>query len=397
MSIKTWLMPIVMERMLSAQQQERARSKFERGRSARKAAHEVHYFHQNDDPYSQLLAAQLPRFLERYRVQLIAHLVSPPTDAAAPERERLQAYSARDAALLAAHVGIPAPQPQSIAASDPAETLTQADALRRKLGHYLGATLYYGGEWYWGIDRLHHLESRLQRLGLQASATVQGSMFPPGQDLTEPVALQNPPPIDFFFSLRSPYSAIVAPRVFELARLTGAQVNLRFVLPMAMRGLPVPREKRMYIVHDAAREARMRGIPFGRFNDPLGAPTERGLSLIPLAESQGLGQAYVLSFMRGVWSEGLDAGSDTALELIATRAGMTWATAKKALKNPAWRSQAEQHRAEMFDLGLWGVPSFRVGNTSVWGQDRLWAVQDALHIAPVLTTHLEQGVGDLPE
>jgi 2-hydroxychromene-2-carboxylate isomerase len=250
--------------------------------------------------------------------------------------------------------------------------------MRRKLGHYLGATLFYGGEWYWGIDRLHHLESRLQSLGLQSSAAVQGSLFPPGQDITEAVALHNPPPIDFFFSLRSPYSAIAAPRVFELARLTGARVNLRFVLPMAMRGLPVPREKRLYIVRDAAREARMRGIPFGRLNDPLGAPTERGLSLIPLAESQGLGQAYVLSFMRGVWAEGFNAGSDDALKLIATRAGLTWAEAQKALKDAAWRDQAELNRAEMFDLGLWGVPSFRVGDTSVWGQDRLWAVQDAL-------------------
>jgi len=377
-SIKTWLMPIVMERMLSAQQLDKARAKQERQRASRNAAHSVHYFHQSDDPYSQLLAAQLPRFLERYRVNLVTHLVSPPTDAAAPDRARLVAYSARDAALVASHYGLQAPQPLAISASEATETVAQADRLRQKLGHYLGATLLYAGEWYWGIDRLHHLEARLQSLGLQTGPEVQGCMFPPGRDLTQAVALQNPPPIDFFFSLRSPYSAIVAPRVFELARLTGAQVNLRFVLPMVMRGLPVPREKRLYIVRDAAREARMRGIPFGRLNDPVGAPTERGLALMPLAESQGVGQAYVLSFMRGVWAEGLDAGSDGALKLIATRAGLAWAEAQKALKDAAWQGQAEHNRAEMFDLGLWGVPSFRVGDTSVWGQDRLWAVQDAL-------------------
>ena len=38
-------------------------------------------------------------------------------------------------------------------------------ALRRRLGHYLGAMLHYGGEWYWGVDRLWHLERRLQQLG----------------------------------------------------------------------------------------------------------------------------------------------------------------------------------------------------------------------------------------
>ena len=44
----------------------------------------------------------------------------------------------------------------------------------------------------------------------------------------------------------------------------------------------------------------------------------------------------------------------------------------------AWRQIAEQNRQEMFALGLWGVPSFKVGDTAVWGQDRLWAVQQAL-------------------
>ena len=36
----------------------------------------------------------------------------------------------------------------------------------------------------------------------------------------------------------------------------------------------------------------------------------------------------------------------------------------------------------MFALGLWGVPSFRVRDTAVWGQDRLWAVRQALLESP---------------
>jgi 2-hydroxychromene-2-carboxylate isomerase len=162
-----------------------------------------------------------------------------------------------------------------------------SNALRQQLGHYLGATFFYAGEWYWGIDRLHHLERRLQDLGAQRLG-VQDLMFPPDADLSGPVSLASPLPIDFFFSFRSPYSAIVAPRVFELGRRTGAPVRLRFILPMVMRGLPVPREKRAYITLDAAREAHARGIPFGRLNDPVGRPTERGLSLIPVCRADGV-------------------------------------------------------------------------------------------------------------
>jgi 2-hydroxychromene-2-carboxylate isomerase len=32
----------------------------------------------------------------------------------------------------------------------------------------------------------------------------------------------------------------------------------------------------------------------------------------------------------------------------------------------------------MFARGLWGVPSSVVNDTAVWGQDRLWAVEQAL-------------------
>ena len=33
-------------------------------------------------------------------------------------------------------------------------------------GHYMSAMMLYVGEWYWGLDRLDHLESRLNYLGL---------------------------------------------------------------------------------------------------------------------------------------------------------------------------------------------------------------------------------------
>jgi hypothetical protein len=45
---------------------------------------------------------------------------------------------------------------------------------------------------------------------------------------------------------------------------------------MVMRKLPVPRQKALAFVRDAAREARYHGIPFGRIADPVGRPVERG-------------------------------------------------------------------------------------------------------------------------
>jgi 2-hydroxychromene-2-carboxylate isomerase len=348
-----------------------------------------------------------------------------PPDAAAPERDKLVAYSRQDAQRLARHLGLdfedPLRQPDAGAVeitarlllgaieSDRFVELAQplsaqlwhgspptsapplapasaaalqahreaADALRQRLGHYLGATFHYGGEWYWGLDRLHHLERRLQDLGAQRDAGDALLFAPDAEDFDAPM-LQHAPAIDFYFSLRSPYSAIAAPRVLALGRASGAPVRLRYLLPMVMRGLPVPAAKRRYIAFDAAREARLHGIAFGRINDPVGRPTERGLALMPLAEREGRAPQFLLSFMQGVWAEGIDAGSDRGLRTLAERAGLAWTDARAALEDDAWRRTAEANRAEMFALGLWGVPSFRVRDTVVWGQDRLWAVRDAL-------------------
>lgn len=430
MSLKTLLLPPISQRLLSRERLQQQRAKAERTRVAAGLPHQVHYFHQVDDPYSALTATALKLLVARYDIALCPHVVSPPPDSAAPERDKLVTYSRRDAALLARHWGLdytdPGRQPaegncsvvgcalvaaledgrfldvvaplsqalwqhpdaplatldsgkglRQVAPEALAEHQRASDALREKWGHYLGATFYYGGEWYWGIDRLYHLELRLQALCQRRSGSVE-LMFAPSPDVRSPVELVNAPVIDFFFSLRSPYSAIVVQRVFELSRLTQAPVRLRFVLPMVMRGLPVPQAKRMYIARDAAREAFARGVPFGRLNDPVGRPTERGLALIPLAERYGRGQAYVLSFMQGVWAEGIDAGTDRGLRHIAERAGLAWSHAKAALQDEGWRATADANRQEMLALGLWGVPSFLVDGVAVWGQDRLWAVQEAV-------------------
>ena len=440
MSLKSLLMPAVTAWWLSPQRLDGQRRSAERRRKQRGERHQVHYFHQADDPYSALMVQCLPRLRVRYDIDVVPHLVSPPADDAAPDRERLQAYSRKDAAWLAQQHGLSfvdrgqQPGAQTIernsaqlvhaitsqtfeahsaalvhALWNPGNTSTftstftvtptvsstqdlptasaaqvqshldAANALRHRLGHYNGGMLYCAGEWYWGLDRLHYLEARLQALGAARPGT-QGLMFPPEAATLWPIAAPAPSTcIDFFFSLRSPYSAIVAQRLFALTQGTNIQVRLRYVLPMVMRGLAVPRSKRMYISLDAAREARRLNVPFGRLCDPVGRPTERGLALMPLAQAQGVGPAYLQSFMQGVWAQGLDAGSDKCLRRITERAGLTWPDVCTALQDDAWRLIAEANRVEMLNLGLWGVPSFKIGDTAVWGQDRLAAIELALH------------------
>jgi 2-hydroxychromene-2-carboxylate isomerase len=388
-SLKSWLMPVISQRFLSRERLLALRRQAEQKRQSQSRPHVLHFFHQVDDPYSQLLAQAIPLLKSRYAVSILQNVVGEPDDSAVPEREMLKAYSQLDASRLASHYGLRFPEAvEPVHTPKPtAESLLASHRLRKTWGHYLSGMIYYEGEWYWGIDRLHHLESRLTDLGLstqkkshpqQRSAPLFATQqYQPLRNVLEGTS------IDFYFSLRSPYSAISVAKVFEWAKANGVQVNLKYVLPMVMRGLPVPAEKRKYISLDTAREAHVQNVPFGRLNDPVGKPTERGLALIPFAQMHQLAESYIQSFMRGVWSEGLDAGTDAHLKIMVERAGLNWEAAKDILKSKAndahWRAVAEQNRQAMLALGLWGVPSFRFEETAVWGQDRFWVIEKAMH------------------
>jgi 2-hydroxychromene-2-carboxylate isomerase len=123
-------------------------------------------------------------------------------------------------------------------------------------------------------------------------------------------------------------------------------------------------------------------MPFGTIVDPVGRPTERGLAVLHHAIQAGKGPEFAQSFLQGAFADGIDAGSDAGLQQMATRAGIDAATVARALKDESWRAIAEANRQELFGLGLWGVPSFRVNaNRPHWGQDRLWVIEQELQNA----------------
>lgn len=421
MSLKTLIASQVMQYVTGERRQENRRAGAERRRKKEGRMHEVEYFHVAGDPYSHLVLQVLPALAARYDLVIRPRLAPPPPDWAAPERQKLEDYAREDAARLAAKAGLsfsdPGAQPSAarLAAAEiaiaaileapdfaakalaisqalwtgaalpsggvsAAAALAEGGARREKLGHYLGGMLHYEGEWYWGVDRLHYLERRLRSLGAQKTGAPEAFLFvqPDSPQADGRASGGAAKEVHFYLSFRSPYTYIAAERIRALALAYGAELKLRFVLPMVMRGLPVPRMKGYYITTDVAREARRMGIAFGKIADPVGTPVERGYSILPMAMEAGLGFEFCQSFLKGVWAEGIDAGSDDGLKTIVERAGLDWNAARALIGGDHWRAEAEANRAEMMNLGIWGVPSFRVGDVATWGQDRMWIIEDEL-------------------
>ena len=53
------------------------------------------------------------------------------------------------------------------------------------------------------------------------------------------------------------------------------------------------------------------------------------------------------------------------MALIGQRAGLSAADIAAALADSTWRAVAEANRTDLFERGLWGVPSFRVDEQPV--------------------------------
>jgi 2-hydroxychromene-2-carboxylate isomerase len=427
MGIKSLVVSRVAESLMGEGQLVSRRNKAEAARKRAGNPHLISYFHQIDDPYSHIAAQALSFLLSRYNVELKIYLVGPPAEWATPERSYLRDYARRDCEKLAEKSGLHYPyqgwqpsietgqaaleaacavqaQPNFLKALiqigsdlwtgpwtgpstssviqglDVAAILAKGEAKRGSLGHFMSAMIHYEGEWYWGLDRLHYLEARLAELGLRLERAPDEAIWtPPATPRRDAIpATSSGSCIEYFLSFRSPYTYIATKRAKALADAYNVPLKLRFVLPMVMRGLAVPPMKSRYFSLDTAREARRLGLPFGRICDPLGKPVERGYALLPWAVQQGRGYEYCLSFMEKVWSQGVDAGTDAGLAKIVNEAGLDWNTARGLLNTNDWRAEAENNRLALAALGHWGVPCFKFQETVVWGQDRLWVIEDAL-------------------
>jgi 2-hydroxychromene-2-carboxylate isomerase len=440
--LRRWLFSAFIKRMLRPERLLKKRQSHEKQRSKKNARHRVEFFYQLDDAYSHLAAQLLSSLVERYDIELVCYLVSGAKGDNLAEPELLSKLSSYDACSIASHYGLTFPQQhqQSTQPIDPyllelgsailsaqssdlfihcAAQVGQAlwsgdkaamaalasqhgcadaidatahlkagNARRDKLGHYSGAMFYYAGEWYWGVDRLYHLESRLRELGVDQCP--QKPPLAPRPEISIGHTKDNGRlRLEVYVSLRSPYTAISFDRSVRLAQQTGVELVVRPVLPMVMRGVPVTREKGLYIFFDAAREAAIAAVPFGQFYDPVGEPVRRCYSLYPWACEQGKGAELLSSFLHCAFAQGVNTNTDLGLRAVVERAGLDWSQALGIIGKSGWEEMLDANRKAMYDAGLWGVPSFRLIDENgqqilaLWGQDRLWLV--AREIQSILT------------
>jgi len=385
----------------------------------------LRFYHRVDDPWSHLLLQVLPRLQTTYDVNIECFTVPVAPPEYSPRADMLDCHALRDAQDLCRYFELhfstnglaPSKAAAALAARcllsvadsslylDLAQSLGEAlftaddarlnsicrmspmisseealDQLERnqqrllREDHFHGGMIGFGANWYWGVDRLSHLEHDLLVGGHRRTNTSVGLLTHREESSSPSLHIDTGAPlleIDFYCTFRSPYAYLAAPRVFALEQRYPVRVRPRLMLPMKMAGFVIPESKSRYFRFDPAREALRLGMPFGNFYDPYGRGLERAMALADLAADEGQLASYILSVTRGVWAEGLDLASDEGLRVCVERAGLDWQVAASRVDDQTWRIWADRHRAELAGLGQYAAPTLRLGGYVTWGQDRL--------------------------
>jgi len=196
--------------------------------------------------------------------------------------------------------------------------------------------------------------------------------------------------IDVYWSFRSPYSYLVTPDLVKLEQDYAVNLNLRVVLPIAVRSKSTlfnasNRKPAMYIIMDSLRRAEFLGMPM--IFPPKPDPVVQDYATLEVAEDQhlimylaklgveaqrrGKGVAFAKEVSTEIFG-GTDAWDQgDHLAGAANRAGLDLADMEAAIDGGDHMDEIDQNHAALEAAGHWGVPTMVVRGEPFFGQDRI--------------------------
>ncbi len=191
--------------------------------------------------------------------------------------------------------------------------------------------------------------------------------------------------VEFYFDYGSPFSYFAQQQIGGLCQRHGAELAYR---PVLLGGLfkatgnhsPIQEPvaaKRAYTGLALRRWARRAGGPF-QMNPHFPIDTLALMRAAVAAEREGVFPAYHAAVFPAMWAEGLDMGEPEVVAERLGRAGLDGAALLQAAATPEVKAELRRRTEEAVARGLFGVPSFFVGEEMFFGNDHLPFVEEAL-------------------
>ena len=195
----------------------------------------------------------------------------------------------------------------------------------------------------------------------------------------------NTPRVEFFFDVGSPTAYLAWTQLPKIAADVGAEIAWR---PMLLGGVfkatgnaspvTVPAKGR-WMGSDIARWAARYGVPF-RFNPhfPINTLTlMRGATAMQMRRPADF-LRYLELIQRAMWESPQNLGDPAVLAATLTAAGFDAEQFAALVADPEVKARLTATTEEAVARGVFGAPTFFVGEAMFFGQDRLDFVREAL-------------------
>ncbi len=192
--------------------------------------------------------------------------------------------------------------------------------------------------------------------------------------------------VEFWFDYGSPTAYVGHWRLKEVARRTGAAIDLRPMLLGAVfqatdNHTPVqivPKGKWMF--WDLENYAERHGIPFvmNPYFIIITLPLMRGALV---AERRDELERYTDVMFNAVWRDGLDMGDPKVIGETLTKSGFEAGDYFAGVQDQVIKDELKSRVDQAVSKGVFGAPTFFVGDKMWFGQDRLDWVEAELGAA----------------
>lgn len=193
--------------------------------------------------------------------------------------------------------------------------------------------------------------------------------------------------VEFFFDYGSPFSYLADTQMADLEKSTGTTVVyspmlLGAVLKATGNASPmaVP-AKGAYMGLELRRWAERYGVPFRVNPFPFRSNTLRLMRGAVASQRLGVFRAYHRAVFPAVWGEALDLGDEAVFRRLSERAAIDPQGLLDAIEAQETKDELRRSTEEAVRRGVFGAPTFFVGDEMFWGNDRLAFVEEALRRA----------------
>lgn len=192
--------------------------------------------------------------------------------------------------------------------------------------------------------------------------------------------------VEFYFDFGSPYSYLAFHQLPKIAQSRGAEIIWRPILLGGIfqaTGNHSPVEVALKGVHlgtDLQRWAKHFGVPF-QMNPyfPINTlPLMRGAVALQMRGDKAGLERYMAAVFNAMFEKPRNMGSPEVIGAMLHEAGFDPAQFLAMINEQAVKDQLKKSTNDAVARGVFGAPTFFVGEEMYWGQDRLHFVDEAL-------------------